>query len=959
MTLIISTHFIQSFFSSICLSTGYFGVSLSSLTDREENISSEVQNEHVMPSTNLDDTNRIVTFQSHSSSSETPQPSISLNSKRKYSTSHIQRKVTPNAHEPSELETEAMTFETHSSTVAPHKSVFGSFTILDKLHFGDVFTAVTTPSANQEIRVTPTTVLARKKTSPVINKHSDLIETAHGGPELNETAIDEMLRHSPLESFAHNSLDETNMRTLEHQKEIMFDSKQRSPSKSETKTPKEEISGVGEAHVVVLPAASSNDELILSPHGTLHSKPTTYRPHTSKSRQTNQQNLPPEIVVTTEARKATPNYSHKTEPKQNRNNVQKQIIVLKEKPSALYKNEVLNRQKDIELTPNNRKGPFMQAPTVNIRENIDDYDSELKSITTFLKSEFPVLQKFGNLEEVLRAYKTNKTMNDNKRRYGIVSHEPATRGDLAVMESSHEFQYATTVRTPGYHHFPVVTLLPVRSNVGPGRPLRPRPYLGTRNNIGTTTITTSPVSTLADELDYPDEQANTKISPSALPKQELSHSNSNKEIHSIGPGGTNISPPKDIHIGFLEFADRFNRESTLKNSPVGDKGTQINLLKRHNFDNGSLNMKDFLLRSPSNISEHVINDFSESLLGKISLDDSSLGEEHYSTTEESRKVILNTEVVTSTSVKVSYGDGTASYTESPIDGSLLRRPKRKENFRKPKISNFWNSNEPQSNPREEILEINDTRKFIEKRERTPKMAQDFLLHSNIHKLKFNRSKKDQTGAGSSDRNNHARAPFVVYATSLENADNFFTHDSEQQKDLLKERDGQIFKTPTPKKSEESHVELDDTEKVVIEMSTRNNTSVRNENITLENTEAMNKAMNQNLLSQMVENYNRVISNESSASSLKYLIDQISQQHLKHSHHHVIETNISTKAIPSSFNFNQINGIPILTKVYTKVSKSNSTNKERNQTEFHLNVNHSGMKYLLISLNKFVMFKCTA
>lgn len=919
-----------------CLSTGYFGVSLASITDKEENPSSEVQNEHVMPSTNLDDTNRIVRLQSHSSSSEAPLSSIASNSKRKYSTSHIQRKVTPNTHDPSDLETETMVFDSQSTTAAPHKSVFGSFTILDKLHFGDVFTAVTTPSVNQETRVTPTNVLARKKTSPVINKHSDLIETAHDGPELNETAIDEMLKHSPLETFVHNSLLETQTSAHTHKKGIMFDSKQRTEPKYESKTPKEEISGVGEAHVVVLPAASSNDELLLSPHGTLNSKATTYRPHTSKTRQTNQQNLPPEIVVTTEARKATPTYSFKTEGKQNRNNVQKQIIVLKERPSSVNKNDLSYHQKDIELTPDIKSDSFTKPSTVNIKDNSDDYDSELKSISSFLKSEFPVLQKFGNLEEVLRAYKTNRTMNDSKRRYDIMPHEPATREDLAVMESSQELQYAAPVRTPGHHHFPVVTLLPVRSNVGPGRPLRPRPYLGIRNTIGTTTITTSPVSPVHDEHNYPDEEENPKLTQTAIQKHVISNRNFNKESHSTGPIGINISPLKDTHLGFLEFADRFNRESSLKKSPVGDKATKIDLLKGQKLDYGSLNMRDFLLRSPSNISEHLINDFSERLLDRITLDGSSSPEEHYSTTEESRKVILNTEVVTSTSVKVSYGDGTASYTESTTDRSSLRRPKRRENFRKSKISNFWNSNLPKSNPLEEKDEENSPPELNERRERIPKMAQDFLLHSNIHKLKFDRSKKDQTGTGSSDRNNHARAPFVVYATSLENSETFFSHGSEQQHDLLQERDGQNFRTSTPKKSEESD------EGVVRVLSTTNSTSVGNENKTKDSTEDMNKVMTQNLLSQMVEKYNRVISNESSISSLKYLIDQISQQHLKHSQHSDPETNISTKAIPSSFNFNQVNGIPILTKVYTKVSKSNSTSKERNQTEFHLNVNHSGM-----------------
>ncbi|KAI5750571.1 hypothetical protein M8J76_016770 [Diaphorina citri] len=459
----------------------YFGVSLASLTNKEDNVSSEVQSEDFTSSSNLDDTNRIVTLQSHSSSPDTPRPS-SPNSKRKYSTSHIQRKVTPNS-DPSSLETETTLLDMHTSTVPPNKAVFGSFTILDKPHFGDVFTSVATSkppleNINEKIRITPSTNQPRKRTSPIANKHAGLIETANDEPVFRETDLDDkMLRHSPLESFAHNSLLDMYKPMMEEDEEIK--TKSQPISKPEAAMPKEEISGVGEAQVIVLPAASSSHELLLSPHGTLHSKPTTFRPHTyTKSRQTTQHSVPPEIVVTTEARKATPSSVHGSSPKQkpNRNEVQKQILILKEKPAVMNQNLVPNRRKD-EISTTNKNSQLIHGPSVSIQRHTDDYDSELKSISSFLKSEFPVLQKIGNLDEVLKAYKANRTMSSIQKKNDFVSSETAFNGDLAIMESSNEYQYAHTIRTPGNRHSPVVTLLPVRSNVGPGKPLRPRPYL--------------------------------------------------------------------------------------------------------------------------------------------------------------------------------------------------------------------------------------------------------------------------------------------------------------------------------------------------------------------------------------------------------------------------------------------------------------------------------------------------
>ncbi|KAL1464531.1 hypothetical protein WDU94_004165, partial [Cyamophila willieti] len=459
----------------------YFGVSLSSLTNKEENSSSEVPSEDFISSSNLDDTNRIVTLQSHSSSVDTPTPGNPFNSKRKYSTSHIQRKATPNAFEPSSPEIESRDLNTaHTSTVLPNKSVFGSFTILDKPNFGDVISSDATPNptpGNEKTRQTFSTVSARKKTSPVINRHVDLIETANDEPVIHEVELEE--KQSPLQPFAHNSLLETRKSLFPQDKEITSESKGHAYVEEVPPKPKEEISGVGEAHVVVLPAASNNHELLLSPHGTLHSKPTTYRPHSQRSRQTTQNSIhsvPPEIVVTTEARKATPSYVHRYDPKlkQNRNEIQKEILVLKEKPTVVSS----NRRKDNELR-NNKNSHLGISSNSNIKKitTPDDYDSELKSISSFLKSEFPVLQKIGNLDEVLKAYKTNRTMSNIKKKHEPVPVEPAFSKDLSVMESSHEYQYTATMRTPGSLHSPVVTLLPVRSNVGPGKPLRPRPYL--------------------------------------------------------------------------------------------------------------------------------------------------------------------------------------------------------------------------------------------------------------------------------------------------------------------------------------------------------------------------------------------------------------------------------------------------------------------------------------------------
>lgn len=946
---------------SLCLSTGYFGVSLASLTNKEDNVSSEVQSEDFTSSSNLDDTNRIVTLQSHSSSPDTPRPS-SPNSKRKYSTSHIQRKVTPNS-DPSSLETETTLLDMHTSTVPPNKAVFGSFTILDKPHFGDVFTSVATSkppleNINEKIRITPSTNQPRKRTSPIANKHAGLIETANDEPVFRETDLDDkMLRHSPLESFAHNSLLDMYKPMMEEDEEIK--TKSQPISKPEAAMPKEEISGVGEAQVIVLPAASSSHELLLSPHGTLHSKPTTFRPHTyTKSRQTTQHSVPPEIVVTTEARKATPSSVHRSSPKQkpNRNEVQKQILILKEKPAVMNQNLVPNRRKD-EISTTNKNSQLIHGPSVSIQRHTDDYDSELKSISSFLKSEFPVLQKIGNLDEVLKAYKANRTMSSIQKKNDFVSSETAFNGDLAIMESSNEYQYAHTIRTPGNRHSPVVTLLPVRSNVGPGKPLRPRPYLGTRNNIGTTTITTIPTPTLEDDphnidSDYVDQHSSThNTSSKTSPEKQIPHSNSEMYVHSKGLS-SNSDSSKSPNLGFLEFANHFNHDSVKTKSSL-DRGASMNIFKGHNLDYGALNTKDFYLPPPPNISDHIINDFSDSLLDKISVGDSpSLSEEappldngddNFSTTEESRKVILNTEVVTSTSVKVSYGEGTASYTETTTKSSALRRPKRRENFRRPKISNFWQTNPPELDL-SGSLNLNGTHELTVKNERTGKMAQDFLLHSNIHKMKFDRGKKDQAvNSGSSDRMDHGRAPFVVYATSLENNENLFSYGSEEHKDLLNKRDGDTKESGV--KLENNTSEADSIEKKVILVMSSNSSNMLNfnENRTSDDNDNKNKAMAQNLLTQMLEKYNRVITNDSSVSSLKYLIDQISHQHLKHTHQHNPDTNISTKAIPSSFNFNQVNGIPILTKVYTKVSKTNSTSKERNQTEFHLSVNRSGMK----------------
>lgn len=890
------------------------------------NISSGLQSEDFNTSSNLDDNNSVVSLQSHSSSLETPRPTNSFTNKRKYSTSHIQLKNTPNTFESLSPHFETTVSDTHTSTVPPMKSVFGSFTILGKSHFGDVFASVASTNSpsentNDENRLSSSSVSARKKKYPAFNKHAGLIETSINDEPFSHDVDSEGRHHSS--TFSHNDLSEFDKPILEKYKEIISDEKLIRPLKANIA--KEEISGIGEAHVVVLPATSYNHDLLLSQHGIMHAKPTTYRPHTTRGRHTTHQSVPPDIVVSTEARKST-SISSLPKRKINKNEIPKEVRVLKQTPIITNQNLDINHRKDTE-TIQNFNSHLTHDSNLKSQKNKDDYDPELESISSFLKSEFPVLQKIGNLDEVLKAYQANRTPNNVRRKNAAVSNrEPHYDGDLSVMESSHEFHYAPTLHSPGPLHSPVVTLLPVRSNVGPGKPLRPRPYLGTRNNIGTTNATTSLVPIVGDGLflydsDYIDESSHSpKVPFSTLAETQYQKLNSEKDIlDSIGSTENGSSAPVDLGVH------------------------NMSNIKGHHLDYGSLNTRDFFLPSQSHISDHIINNFSESLVDRMTMGGSLSHDKNnplmiydQATTEESRKIILNTEVVTSTSVKVSYGEGTASYAETSSDSSL-RRPKRRENFRRPKIVDFWDSNKPIAQIKED--KPDETLELPSIKERKPKMAQDFLLHSNIHKIKFDRNKKDKAANTMTiDRNDFAKAPFVVYAMSVENNDNPFSYDSFHEKEI------QIVKSKLAI-MENTRENVDQIERV----DNLNQSSIisnLNENMTFESN-SNNTKVAQNLLNQMIEKYTRDITNESSGSSLKYLIDQISRQHLKQSHHHKSDTNISTKAVPASFNFNQVNGIPILTKVFTKIAKSNSTMNYRNQTEFHLSMNRSGMKYIYV------------